>query len=138
MPATASIRHVGLVLKETAAPAPKLRRNMEVVAVNRADGARAEIARNLQAVERLKADLAAGVAALYQAMYRNDDAEIESALAAVVASAFLLSRRLGMSFAGLDTAVLRRLRALAQQGHEAEQWFGDCSALLKYLQDGAG
>ncbi|HLT58107.1 MAG: MazG-like family protein [Limnochordales bacterium] len=116
----------------------EVRARTEVVAVSRADGVGADIARNLQAIERLKADLAAGVAALYQGMYRNEDAAIEDALADVVASAFLLSQRLGISYASLDGAVLRRLRAMAEQGHEAEAWFGDCSTLMKYLQDGAG
>ncbi|MBO8141083.1 MAG: MazG-like family protein [Firmicutes bacterium] len=106
--------------------------------MSRAGGARADIARNLQAIERLKADLAVSFAALYQAMYRNEDREMEAALADVVIGAFLLSKRLGISYAGLDAAVLRRLRAMRGQGHEAEEWFGDCSALLAYLQDGAG
>lgn len=109
-----------------------------MVAVNRPEGARADIARNLQAIERLKADMAAGLAALYQGMYRNDNAETQGALAGVVARAYLLGRRLGISYAGLDAAILSSVRSMARHGHEAEQWFGDCSALMKYLQDGAG
>lgn len=109
-----------------------------VGAVNTARGARADVARNLQAIERLKADAAGGVAALFESMYQNDDQEIEDALAAMVVSAFALSKRLGISYAGLDEAIRRRLRTMVEQGHETEQWFGDCSELLQYMQHGAG
>lgn len=103
-----------------------------------AGGARTDVARNLQAIERLKADAAAGVAALYDSMYRNDQQAIEDALAAMVVSAFALSKRLGISYAGLDEAIGRRLQAMVEQGHEAEQWFGDCSELLESMRHGAG
>lgn len=106
--------------------------------MNAARGAPADVARNLQAVERLKADAARGVAALLEGMYRNDDAQIEDALAALVISAFALSKRLGISYAGLDDAIRRRLQAMIEQAHEAEQWFGDCSELLRHMQQGSG
>lgn len=106
--------------------------------VTAARGARADVARNLQAIERLKVDAAAGVAALYEGMYQNDEKAIEDALAAMVVSAFALSKRLGISYAGLDEAIGRRLRSMVEQEHEAEQWFGDCSELLEYMRRGAG
>lgn len=106
--------------------------------VNAARGAPADVARNLQAIERLKADAALGVAALFEGMYRNDDQQIEDALAAMVISAFALSKRLGISYVGLDDAIRRRLQTMIEQAHEAEQWYGDCSELLRYMQQGAG
>lgn len=106
--------------------------------MNPAKAARADVARNLQAIERLKADAVSGIAALYEGMYRNDDQEIEDALAAIVISAFALSKRLGVSYAGLDKAIHNRLQTMVEQAHETEQWFGDCSALLQYMQNGTG
>lgn len=106
--------------------------------VNAARGAPADVARNLQAIDRLKADAARSVAALLEGMYRNDGGQIEDALATMVISAFALSKRLGISYAGLDDAIRRRLQAMIEQSHEAEQWFGDCSELLRYMQQGTG
>ncbi len=106
--------------------------------VNAPRKAPADVARNLQAIERLKADAASGVAALFEGMYRNDDEQIEDALATIVVSAFALSKRLGISYAGLDDAIRRRLSIMIEQSHEAEQWFGDCSELLQYMRQGAG
>lgn len=106
--------------------------------MNPAKGVRADVARNLQAIERLRTDAVAGVAALCEGMYRNDDEEIEDALAAMVISAFALSKRLGISYAGLDAAIQKRLRTMVEQSHETEQWFGDCSELLQYMQHGTG
>lgn len=106
--------------------------------MNPARGVRADVARNLQAIERLKADAVAGIAALFEGMYRNDDQEIEDALATVVISAFALSKRLGVSYAGLDKAIQNQLHKMVEQAHETEQWFGDCSALLQYMQNGTG
>lgn len=100
--------------------------------------ARTDVARNLQAVQRLKADMIGGVAALYDAMYSNDDPAVKGALAQVVISAFVLSKRLGISYTSLDEAIRKHLRTMAESGHEAEQWFGDCSELLHHMKSETG
>lgn len=104
--------------------------------MNVGEYARTSVARNLQAIQRTKADMVGGVAALYEAMYDNDNGAIETALAEVVISAFVLSKRLGISYASLDGAIRKQLQSMADAGHEAEQWFGDCSALLHHMQNG--
>lgn len=106
--------------------------------MSRTPGAPGHIARNVQVVERLKADLIAGNAALYDALYNNEEGATEDALAAIVTSAFVLSKRLGIPYKELDDAIRRRLRTMIDEDHEVEQWFGDCSALLNYMQDGTG
>ncbi|MEW6045128.1 MAG: MazG-like family protein [Bacillota bacterium] len=95
-----------------------------------------DLARNLRAIEHLKAELAAALAGLYRAMLRSSDEAVAEALAALVIGAYLLARRLGISPTRLDIKVENRVRATMEQGHEFEQWYGDFGALYKHFQGG--
>lgn len=95
-----------------------------------------ELARNLRAIEHLKAELAAALAGLYRAMLRSGDEAVAEALAALVIGAYLLARRVGISPTRLDIKIENRVRATMEQGHELEQWYGDFGALYKHFQGG--
>ncbi|NLG69829.1 MAG: hypothetical protein GX496_09795 [Firmicutes bacterium] len=106
---------------------------MEEPAAGRTDG---EWAKNLRAIEHLKAEMAAALANLYRAMLRASDEAVTEALAALVIAGYLLARRLGISPARLDMKIETRLRTTMAQGHELEQWYGDFTALYRHFQGG--
>lgn len=93
-----------------------------------------DIARSARAIEWLEAELVQNAGALLHAMVKNNGDGTLDSLAAVVISAYLLAKRLGHGFTGLDERVRAKLRANLEQEHEFEQWFGDISEFLQHLR----
>lgn len=92
-----------------------------------------DIARNIKVIEWLKTELVGTVAALFKAMMKNSQEAIEDALASMIMSIYVLARRLGIGFAQLDTRVESKVRSGIKEKHEIEDWYGDLTALLKYI-----
>jgi len=94
-----------------------------------------DIARNIKVIEWLKTELIGTVAALFKAMVKNSEEAIEDALASMIVTVYVLARRLGVSFAQLDVRVESKVRNAIREKHEVEDWYGDLTALLRYLGD---
>lgn len=94
-----------------------------------------DVARNIRVIEWLKAELVGTVSALFKAMAKNSGEAIEDALASAVVTVYVLARRLGISFAQLDVRVESKIRNAIRDKHEVEDWYGDLTALLRYLGD---
>lgn len=93
------------------------------------------IAKNIKIVEWLKADMLTSLSALFKAMLRGSEELILDALASLVVTCYVLSRRLGLSFSRLDLKIEAKLRQGIDENHEVEKWYGDISHLLNYLND---
>ncbi|MEW6662962.1 MAG: MazG-like family protein [Bacillota bacterium] len=93
-----------------------------------------DIARNFRLLEWLKAELVGGVAALLRAAVKGSQEAILDALAGIVVTAYLLGKRLGVSFARLDAKMRDKLESSISEDHEIECWYGDLSALLYHLK----
>ncbi|MGE5598335.1 MAG: MazG-like family protein [Bacteroidota bacterium] len=93
-----------------------------------------DIARNVRAIEWLKAELVHETGSLLRALVKNNEEAALDGLAAVVISAYLLSRRLGYGFARLDAKIRARLQSGLEQDHEFEQWYGDISEYLQHVR----
>lgn len=93
------------------------------------------IARNIKTIEWLKAELVSGVAVFFRGLVKNTEETIIDGLANIVITCFILGNRLGISFSRLDIKIENKIKANIEQDHEIEQWYGDFSALLRYLQD---
>ncbi len=94
-----------------------------------------DIARNIKVIEWLKTELIGTVSALFKAMLKNSEEAIEDALASMVVTIYVLARRLGINFSQLDVRVESKVRNGIKEKHEIEDWYGDLTALLKYLSD---
>jgi len=94
-----------------------------------------DIARNIRVIEWLKTELISTVAALFKAMVKNSEEAIADALASMVVTVYVLARRLGVSFAQLDVRIESKIKNAISEKHEVEGWYGDLTALLKYLGD---
>lgn len=94
-----------------------------------------DIARNIKVIEWLKTELVGTVSALFRAMLKNSQDAIEDALASMVVTIYVLARRLGVNFAQLDVRVESKVRNGIKEKHEIEDWYGDLTALLKYISD---
>ena len=96
-----------------------------------------DIARNLKAIEWLKAELVGSAAEVLRGMARSNDEQVEEGLANLVMATFLLGRRLGVGYGRLHQKVVQKARANVERRHELEQWYGDFSSLLEYWGDQA-
>ena len=94
-----------------------------------------EIAKNIRVVEWLKADLITSLSALFKSMLRGSEERLLDALSGIIVTCYVLGRRLGLTFASIDTAVESKLRQGIKESHEVEKWFGDLTLFLTYLVD---
>lgn len=94
----------------------------------------AGIARDLKTIEWLKAELTAGVAGLFRALWKNSEEQVSDHLANLVVTSYVLGRRLGVDYARLDAKVEQTVRANTKNKHELESWYGDFSSYLKHLE----
>lgn len=92
-------------------------------------------ARHLKVIDWLKAELASSLGAVFRAMVAGTEEALVSALAALVMTAYVLGRRVGISYARLDLRVIGAARDLIQEGHELERTYGDLSALAAHLEE---
>lgn len=92
-----------------------------------------DIARNIEAVEYLKADLSGYLADLYRAILNGDSEGFLDASANMNITCFLLSKRLGLNFGHLEKQVYENTLAMLKEKNQLEEWYGDLSALKDYL-----
>lgn len=94
-----------------------------------------DIAREVKAIEWLKTELLGSLASLYQAMARDSEDLTSESLSNLIIGTYLLASRLGISFAALDAKVESKIMANIEKEHELEKWYGDFSALQKYMKE---
>lgn len=97
-----------------------------------------DIAKNARILEWLRAELVGNAGAVLRAMLNGKESATVDALAGCVIVSYLLARRIGVPFAALENQILARIRANVDARHEAEEWYGDLSALARYLQQSRG
>lgn len=96
------------------------------------------ISTNLKAIDMIKSEILSEIAKLYQTLADYDEiGEYESVtnqIATVIAMNYILARRLGVTFAGIDNKISDLLSIGEENGHELEVEFSDMSELKKYLK----
>ena len=97
-----------------------------------------DILRKLRLIESLKAELVIQVGQFYNAMSKNSQQAMRDALASVVISCFVLARRLGISFSGLDEAIEAKLEQNIEREIEVEKLHGDLSEYKRHLRRRSG
>ena len=75
------------------------------------------------------------LAALWRGMVKGTEDGVIESLAGIMVICYVLTRRLGISFARLDVQVAKKVRLNIDEGHEVEKRYGDLSALRRYLED---
>jgi len=91
-----------------------------------------DFARNIEALDCLKADLASFQADLYQGLLKGGTEEFLEASAKMIITCFLLTKRLGLNFGHLEKEVYNNTELLLAGDHRLEEWYGDISSLKDY------
>ena len=91
-----------------------------------------DITKNIRTIEWIKAEMIGSVSAVFKAMIKGSEEKIIEALSTLIVMAYVLGRRLGISFAQMDVHIESKLKQGIEGEHEVEKWYGDFSALLQY------
>ncbi|MBB6634068.1 MazG-like family protein [Cohnella thailandensis] len=93
-----------------------------------------DVATRARLIEWLKTEVVDQVARLFKAMWDGSGARITDSLAGLIASGYILGRRLGISYRDLDAALADKLAKLKQEGHQLEDLYRDLSALEEHIR----
>ena len=94
----------------------------------------ADITTNLKIVEWLKADLVDTLGVLLKSLLKAGNDATTDALATLIIIAYILGRRVGISFQVIEMRIKLKLNSSINDTHEIEQWYDDLTHLQKYLE----
>lgn len=93
-----------------------------------------DILRKLRFIEWLKAEMAVHFASFLHALAKNSTRAAGEALAALIVTAYILAKRLGIDFSKLDQEILLWLQRYTSKDHEVDKWTGDYAEFERYLR----
>ncbi|REK60999.1 MULTISPECIES: MazG-like family protein [Cohnella] len=93
-----------------------------------------DVATRAKLIEWLKTELLDQVSRLFKAMWDGSALRISDSLAGLIASGYILGRRLGVPYRELDHAIAEKLAKLKQEGHQLEDQYRDLSALEDHIR----
>lgn len=93
-----------------------------------------DIARKVKVLEWSKAELLDAVSRLFRASIQGREESIVESLGTVLLATYLLAPRLGINYTRLDLQLEGLVRHHLEKRHEIEEWYGDLTNLLKYLE----
>ena len=95
------------------------------------------ISSNLRAIDIIKGEILSEVAKLYRTLADYDELgeyeSVSNGIATIIAMDYILARRLGLTYAGIDSKISELLTIGEENGHELEVEFADMSDLRKFL-----
>lgn len=95
-----------------------------------------DITRNIKLIEWLKCEILSGISSFYQLLYKGKQGSqdaLTDVIANIILVSYLLARRLGITFAAVDSKIQSKIKLGITEGHEIERWYGDLSELSAYM-----
>ncbi|WIV12521.1 MazG-like family protein [Proteiniborus sp. MB09-C3] len=96
-----------------------------------------DVTKNIKVIEWLKSELLMAVASLYELLVKgiqnSHDAMLDS-VSNIILVAYLLGKRLGVSYESIDAKVEEKAKLALVEEHKIEQWYGDLGSLLEYFK----
>jgi len=85
-------------------------------------------------IEWLKTEVVDQMSRLFKGMWDGSTSRVIDGLAGLVASSYILGRRLGIPYRDLDNAIADKLARLRQEGHQLEDQYKDLSELSEHIR----
>lgn len=95
-----------------------------------------DITKNIKIIEWLKSELLSSIASLFELFVKGIKGQQEAIadiLANIILVAYVLARRLGISYSNLDMRIDDKIKLGVLEDHKVESWFGDLSTLKKHM-----
>jgi hypothetical protein len=96
-----------------------------------------DIAKNIRLVEWLKSEILTSVAELFRLLVNGARASqdaLADCLASLIVAAYLLGKRLGISFTAIDSKIESKIRLGMIEEHDVEKHYGDLTSLSEYYK----
>lgn len=93
-----------------------------------------DVAKSIRVIEWLKAEMVGSVASLLKSMVNGGEEVIADCLAGIIMTSYILGKRVGIAHTKIDQRLKEKVAAGIKDGHEIEEWYGDLSSLLRYLE----
>ncbi|XID91688.1 MazG-like family protein [Paenibacillaceae bacterium WGS1546] len=93
-----------------------------------------DVATRTRMIEWLKTEVLDQASRLFKAIWDGSTSRVVDGLAGLIASTYILGRRLGISYRDLDRAIADKLTKLKQEGHQLEDQYKDLSELTEHIR----
>jgi dimeric dUTPase (all-alpha-NTP-PPase superfamily) len=93
-----------------------------------------DVASKARMIEWLKTEVVDQVSRLFKAIWDGSTSRVTDSLAGLIASSYILGRRLGIPYRDLDQAIADKLAVLKQEGHQLEDQYQDLTALSEHIR----
>lgn len=95
-----------------------------------------DIMKNFKTIEWLKSEMLTSIANLYELLAKGEDdikKDLEDLISNIVLLSYLLSKRLGLEYEDVNSALKNKIKLNLIEDHQIEKWYGDLSELLELL-----
>ncbi|QJD85748.1 MazG-like family protein [Cohnella herbarum] len=93
-----------------------------------------DVATRARMIEWLKTEVVDQTSRLFKAMWDGSTSRVVDGLAGLIASTYILGRRLGIPYRDLDKAISDKLAKLKQEGHQLEDQYQDLTELSEHIR----
>jgi hypothetical protein len=93
-----------------------------------------DVATRARMIEWLKTEVVDQVSRLFKAIWDGSSSRVTDSLAGLIASTYILGRRLGIPYRDLDQAIADKLAILKQEGHQLEDQYQDLTVLSEHIR----
>lgn len=97
-----------------------------------------DITKNVKIIEWMKNELLMSISELFNILYKgakSADDDLQDILANIIVMAYLLAKRLGISFKEIDYKVKEKTSMGIKQDHSVEKWYGDLTNLKNHIEN---
>lgn len=95
-----------------------------------------DIMKNFKTIEWLKSEMLTSVASLYELLAKGEEdikKDLEDLISNIILLSYLLSKRLGLEYEDVSSALENKIKLNLIENHQIERWYGDLSELLELL-----
>ncbi len=93
-----------------------------------------DVANRVRMIEWLKTEVVDQSSRLFKAMWDGSTSRVIDSLAGLIASSYILGRRLGIPYRDLDSAIADKLAKLKNEGHQLEDQYRDLTELSEHIR----
>lgn len=93
-----------------------------------------DVVTRTRTIEWLKTEVLDQMSRLFKALWEGSTSRVVDSLAGIIASSYILGRRLGIPYRDLDQAIADKLARMKQEGHQLEDHYGDLTELSEHIR----
>lgn len=96
------------------------------------------ITKNMKLIEWMKNEILMSISELFNILFKgvkSADEGLQDILANIIMIAYLLAKRLGISFNQIDYKIKEKASLGIKEDHSIEKWYGDLSNLKNHIEN---